>query len=295
MEPISIVLVGLSIGVGGALSWSLYQGKTALQLVSDRTLVLSESQGAHAKQTTDALVVLQKKIDHYDSLLDAMRATQPEIDDGIRAHQAIETLENGDLNSTIVLDAIDAVCSSVPLQDVQIQLSPMQSGMVSRLLAVLDKNEMTVSTLGLDGRQALQIGLSALYLQNMTWAENAFGSAYQALPGNDVVLKGLEKVAILKADDILRLHWLESQLKLDPDNPDLLRTHAHILVQQGDENAEKDVRRLEALGLDTPADRSLLAGLRHRAGSSNEAIDAIEQALAEDSKKPDYWLQYAQL
>ena len=295
MEPISIVLVGLSIGVGGALSWSLYQGKTALQLVSDRTLVLSESQGAHAKQTTDALVVLQKKIDHYDSLLDAMRATQPEIDDGIRAHQAIETLENGDLNSTIVLDAIDAVCSSVPLQDVQIQLSPMQSGMVSRLLAVLDKNEMTVSTLGLDGRQALQIGLSALYLQNMTWAENAFGSAYQALPGNDVVLKGLEKVAILKADDILRLHWLESQLKLDPDNPDLLRTHAHILVQQGDENAEKDVRRLEALGLDTPADRSLLAGLRHRAGSSNEAIDAIEQALAEDNRKPDYWLQYAQL
>jgi tetratricopeptide (TPR) repeat protein len=68
-----------------------------------------------------------------------------------------------------------------------------------------------------------------------------------------------------------------------------------MLVQQGDENAEKDVRRLEALGLDTPADRSLLAGLRQRAGSSNEAIDAIEQALAEDNKKPDYWLQYAQL
>ena len=49
------------------------------------------------------------------------------------------------------------------------------------------------------------------------------------------------------------------------------------------------------MGLDTPVDRSLLAGLRHRAGSSNEAIDAIEQALAEDNKKPDYWLQYAQL
>ena len=86
-----------------------------------------------------------------------------------------------------------------------------------------------------------------------SWAENAFGSAHQHLPGNDVVLKGLEKIAILKADDVLRLHWLEAQLRLDPDNPELLRTHAHILVQQGDENAEKDVRRLEALGLDTPA------------------------------------------
>jgi tetratricopeptide (TPR) repeat protein len=52
---------------------------------------------------------------------------------------------------------------------------------------------------------------------------------------------------------------------------------------------------LEALGVDTPADRSLLSGLRHRAGSPNEAIEAIEQALEEDNQKPDYWLQYAVL
>ena len=47
------------------------------------------------------------------------------------------------------------------------------------------------------------------------------------------------------------------------------------------------------MGVDTPADRSLLSGLRHRAGSPNEAIEAIEQALEEDNQKPDYWLQYA--
>ncbi len=295
MEPISIILIGLSIGAGGALSWNLYHAKKALQKVSDRTIVLSESQGAHAKQTTDALVLLQKKIDRYDSLLGAMRATQPEVDHGIRAYQAIMALEGGDLSSTVALDAIDAVCSSVPIQNVEVQLSPMQSEMASRLFGVLDQKGMSVSTLGLDGRQALQVGLCGLYLHNLSWTEDAFGSAHQALPGNDVVLKGLEKVAILKGDDVLRLHWLESQLRLDPDNPELLRAHAHILVQQGDENAEKDVRRLEALGLDTPADRSLLAGLRHRAGSANEAIEAIEQALAEDNSKPDYWLQYAQL
>ena len=295
MEPISIALIGLSIGAGGALSWNLYHARTALQSVSDRTLVLSESQGAHAKQTTDALVLLQKKVDQYDSLVKALRATQPEIDHGIQAHQAIATLETGDVSPTGVRDAISAVCSSISIQSIDVVLSPMQEGMVSRLLSILDQNHVDITSLSLDGRQALQIGLCSLYLQNITWAEDAFGTAHQALPGNDVVLKGLEKVALLKADDVLRLHWLEAQLRLDPDNPDLLRTHAHILVQQGDENAEKDVRRLEALGLDTPADRSLLAGLRHRAGSSNEAIDAIEQALAEDNKKPDYWLQYAQL
>ena len=295
MEPISILLIGLSIGAGGALSYNLYHAKNALQGVTDRTLVLSESQGAHAKQTTDALVALQKKMDQYDALLGALRATQPEVDHGIRAHQAIALLEQGDVSPTTTQDAIDAVCSSISLQNVDVELSPMQSEMASRLFAVLDQQGQTLANLDLDGQRALQVGLCSLYLQNLPWAENAFGSAHQHLPGNDIVLKGLEKIAILKADDVLRLHWLEAQLRLDPDNPELLRTHAHILVQQGDENAEKDVRRLEALGLDTPADRSLLAGLRHRAGSSNEAIDAIEQALAEDNKKPDYWLQYAQL
>ena len=62
------------------LSWHFHHAKNALQNVSDRTLVLSESQGAHAKQTTDALIVLQNKMESYDSLIQAMRATQPEVD-----------------------------------------------------------------------------------------------------------------------------------------------------------------------------------------------------------------------
>ena len=95
MEPITFLVVGLSVGAAGALSWNLYHARNALQNVSDRTLVLSEAQGAHAKQTTDALVLLQKKIDHYDDLLGALRATHPNVDFGIRAHQAIASLESG--------------------------------------------------------------------------------------------------------------------------------------------------------------------------------------------------------
>lgn len=294
MEPISILIVGLSIGTIAILSWNLHHARTALQNVSDRTLVLSESQGAHAKQTTDALLVLQKKIDHYDTLVSAMRATQPEVDHGIRAFLTITELERDGVASPNVVDALDAVFSSISLQD-DASLSPMQSEMASRLFKILDSLNMTVSKLNLNGRQSLQVGLCALHLKNLKWAEDAFGAAHQALPGNVTVLKGLETIALWKSDDVLRLHWLDAQLRIDPDNPDLLRSHAHLLVQNGDGEAEKDVRRLEALGLDTPADRSLLAGLRQRAGSSNEAIDAIEQALAEDNSKPDYWLQYAQL
>ena len=71
MEPVTFLVVGLSVGAASALTWNLYHARNALQNVSDRTIVLSESQGAHAKQTTDALVLLQKKIDHYDNLLGA--------------------------------------------------------------------------------------------------------------------------------------------------------------------------------------------------------------------------------
>ena len=42
---------------------------------------------------------------------------------------------------------------------------------------------------------------------------------------------------------------------MQPDNPELLRAHAHLLAKMGDLEAERDVRRLEALGLDTAADR----------------------------------------
>ena len=72
MEPVTFLVVGLSVGAASALTWNLYHARNALQNVSDRTIVLSESQGAHAKQTTDALVLLQKKIDHYDDLLGAL-------------------------------------------------------------------------------------------------------------------------------------------------------------------------------------------------------------------------------
>ena len=79
MEPISILLIGLSIGAGGALLTISIMQKMRCRGYTDRTLVLSESQGAHAKQTTDALVALQKKMDKYDALLGALRATQPEV------------------------------------------------------------------------------------------------------------------------------------------------------------------------------------------------------------------------
>ena len=84
-------------------------------------------------------------------------------------------------------------------------------------------------------------------------------------------------------------------MTVSPDQPDLLRAHAHLLAKLGDAGAERDVRRLEALGVETAADRSLLSGLRARAGSRSEALEAIELALAENPSRSDDWCSYAQL
>ena len=296
MEPISIALFSLFIITGCGLGWQIFAARETLQAVVDRTMVLSESQGAHAKQTTEVIFALQEKIESYDALIQALRSTQPEIDSGVDAFQSIQNLkieEDDPLSSSIT--AIKSVCSTISVLEITPDLTVMQTSLADRLFGVLESRQISAEVLHLDGRQALQLGICALHLQKLDWASAAFGTAHQSLPGNDIVLQGLEQIALLKSDEVLRQHWLEARLRNDPDNPELLRTQAHILVRQGDEGAEKAVRRLEALGVDTPADRSLLSGLRHRAGSPNEAIEAIEQALEEDNQKPDYWLHYALL
>ena len=294
MEPLSIALFSLFILTGGILGWQIFVAREALQTVVDRTMVLSESQGAHAKQTTEVVSALQEKIESYDALIQALRSTQPEINSGVEAYENIQNLQSEDVDPLRAsITAIKSVCSTISVSELSPDLTVMQIALADQLFGVLESRNVSAEELHLDGRQALQLGICALYLQNIDWASAALGAAHQSLPGNDVVLQGLEQIALLKSDEVMRQHWLEARLRNDPDNPELLRTQAHILVRQGDEGAEKAVRRLEALGVDTPADRSLLSGLRHRAGSPNEAIEAIEQALEEDNQKPDYWLQYA--
>lgn len=294
MEPLSIALFSLFILTGGVLGWQIFVARETLQAVVDRTMVLSESQGAHSKQTTEIVSALQEKIESYDALIQALRSTQPEINSGVEAYQNIQNLQSEDVDPLgASITAIKSVCSTISVSELSPDLTVMQIALADRLFGVLESRNISAEELHLDGRQALQLGICALHLQNIDWAASALGAAHQSLPGNAVVLQGLEHIALLKSDEVLRQHWLEARLRNDPDNPELLRTQAHILVRQGDEGAEKAVRRLEALGVDTPADRSLLSGLRHRAGSPNEAIEAIEQALEEDNQKPDYWLQYA--
>ena len=157
MEPLSIALFSLFILTGGVLGWQVLVARETLQSVVDRTMVLSESQGAHAKQTTEVITALQEKIESYDALIRALRSTQPAIDSGIDAYQHIKILENEDidpLQSSIT--AIKSVCSTISVLELTPDLTVMQMSLANRLFGVLESRNISAEELHLDGRQALQ-------------------------------------------------------------------------------------------------------------------------------------------
>ena len=170
MEPLSIALFSLFILTAGVLGWQILAARETLQAVVDRTMVLSESQGAHAKQTTEVVSALHDKMESYDALIQALRSTQPEIDSGVDAYQNIQNLKTEDvdpLRSSIT--AIKSVCATISVSELSPDLTVMQMSLADRLFGVLESRQISAEQLHLDGRQALQLGLCALHLQKIDW------------------------------------------------------------------------------------------------------------------------------
>ena len=298
----SLIVLGfslLSAGAAGAFGYSLYQGHNKMTRLLDMQTLLRESQATHFHHLNVATEGVLSDIQTLQSTMDALRAIHPEIDASLSVHHFLIQHEGGASNTVDLPAACDVLRSVVQHQPVEqgtsSVLSVNHAGLLRRLLAVFDHHQLTMASLHVDADTAHRLGLAASHLQLYEWAEGALGVAYQLSPGHVSVLEGLEHIARLRGDDALHRHWLESRMKLTPDNPDLLRAHAHLLASMGDEEAERAVRRLEALGVDTAADRSLLSGLRARAGARTEAIEAILQALEEDPSRSGDWLHYGQL
>ena len=299
MSVITILVGSLSIGAAGAVGyWMLNTSRRMVKLLDLQTL-LRESQSTHFHHLNRATEDVISEVQSVQSTMNALRSIHPEIDASLAAHTFLLEHEQ---NATTVIDAAE-VCHVLRLL-AQHQtttsvdapsLTTSHESMLRRLLAVLDQHGLDMMALHLDADTAHRLGLAALHIQNYEWAERALNVAYQLSPGHASVLEGLEHIAQLRGDDALHRHWLEARMKITPDNPELLRSHAHLLVSMGDGEAEHAVRRLEALGVDTAADRSLLSGLRARAGARSEAIEAITQALDEDPSRSEDWLHYAQL
>ena len=307
MEPITALFGIACLGAGGGVGYWLKQNHEKMLKLNDFNIVLQESQSAHFMQLNNQVSDLNIQLTTLNNMVDALRATNPELDGALKAYNTIFQLEQLTKNGESIdeshafneaLSALETLVSPISVDNevgAANVLTQTSSNMVMRLIEIFDTHQMNVQTLGLKPVSAHKLGHAAMSLRRYDWAETCFGIAYASSPGNANVLEALELIAIERSDEVLRRHWLEARMTVSPDNPDLLRSHAHLLAKMGDMEAERDVLRLEALGLDTPADRSLLSGLRARAGSRSEALEAIEQALAEDPNQAKDWLSYATL
>ena len=304
MEPITALFGIACLGAGGGVGYWLKQNHEKMLKLNDFNIVLQESQSAHFMQLNDQVADVNARLSSLNNMVDALRATKPDLDGALMAYTTITNLEqsgqsiNDAESFRQALHALETLVSTISVESpvgATDLLNQTTSNMVMRLIELFDTHQMDVTTLGLKPVSAHKLGHATMSLRRYDWAETCFGVAYASSPGNANVLESLEYIAIERGDEVLRRHWLEARMTVNPDNPDLLRAHAHLLAKLGDMEAERDVLRLEALGLDTAADRSLLSGLRARAGSRSEALEAIEQALAEDPNQAKDWLSYANL
>jgi tetratricopeptide (TPR) repeat protein len=307
MDPLTVIFSLTCIGVGGGVGYWLKKADDKFILLNETGILLQESQAANYSHLNSEIGALQNSVGDMLGLIDALRATNPELDGAILSHATITHLENlGEFanqdeidlaigDSLHCIETLVAAVSSDTVVGSESVLNSTSESLVMRLLDLFVNKNVTLDQLGMNSLSAHKLGHVAMSLRQYEWAESAFGLAYQASPGNSNLLEALEKIAIIKSDPVLRRHWLEARMTVTPDDPELLRSHAHLLASLGDSEAERDVRRLEALGLDTAADRSLLSGLRARAGARSEALEAIENALAEDPSVANDWYSHAKL
>jgi len=302
MEPFTIVLAFFLVTASGTLTWWLATMDASVQSLQDD---LREDRLSQANDVD----WLRSKVDELHSGVSALLHANPELASIIDTHRALDKIEAslaGDLLSadpsdaaTTLLAAVRDLLSTVDVDgDLDTARSELDLGtlrLADRLQEVFVEVGLRPSDLGLSDLEARRLGELAYRNGHRSGALACFEEAARIAPGEKTTLRALEHLASEAGDDEARRSWLEAQLKRDPDNPELLRSHANLLAIEGDAGAERSVRRLEALGVDTPADRSLLSGLRERAGARSEALESLDKALEEDPENSGYWLRKATL
>ena len=153
---------------------------------------------------------------------------------------------------------------------------------------------MTIDQLTLTEIEARRLGEISFLAGDREWATACYTTAATIAPGQPATLRSLCRLARESGDDEKLRHYLEGLLEITPDEPTLLREHARLLTKSGDAGAEKNLRRLEALGVETAEDKSMMASLAARAGDTDVALSSIEEALASDPNHAD-WLRKAEL
>lgn len=300
MDPFSIVLAFFLVAASGTLTWWLATTDATMRRVEQD---LADDRLALVK-TLDSL---KSTVGSLHSGVEALLHAHPELKGLIESHKALDQIQaslSGELeavspaeSAASLLAAVRELLGTVDLDgDLITQRPDLNLGtlrLAGRIHDVLIEVGLQPSDLGLSDLEARRLGELAYRGGHRKWALACYEEAARLAPGEKTTLGALEHLATEAGDTAAKRTWLEARLRQDPDNPELLRAHAHLLAAEGDEGAAKDVLRLEALGLDTAADRSLLSGLRARAGERSEALEALDKALEEDPERSDDWRRKA--
>ena len=302
MDPFTIVLAFFLVAASGSLTWWISTVNLNLRNNHD-------SDVAEREKLNEMITSIQQLLAKMNGGVEAILYAHPGIKSIIDAHASLDLIESsivGDEKTvnhaeaaTSLLSSIRGLLSTVEVDgDILTKEKDIDPGMIqisNRIHLILTQVGLSPSDLGLSDLEARRLGELAYRGGHRSWALSCYEEAARLAPGEAITLSSLEFLSTEAGDDEGKRIWLEARLRQDPDNPELLRTHAHLLADAGDIGAEKDVLRLEALGLDTAADRSLLSGLRARAGARSEALLALTAALEADPLREEDWQKKALL
>ncbi len=306
MDVLTILFVLAFLGGGGALGWRMWTLEQRMLQSQHQTELKLEEQRTTSRSS---LVALHHTLASLDAGAQALLSTQPQLQGRIALHSAIarseSILERSEVNSlelkeggrlliSAVRDLVGSISSDGGLNDSHENDVGLNT-LARRMFVVLERCGLGPADLGLNGLECKRLGSLAASIGEIVWAIKSYECANLKSPGDVDCLEILESLTLKVGDTEARRYWLEERLARTPDDPELLRTHAHLMVELDVVAAEKDVRRLEALGVDTPADHSLLSGLRDRAGAKDEALQALDKALEEDPSRAVDWSSKAQI
>ena len=306
MEPLTITF-GLLLASGVTTSiWWFYNTDSRIEALQQNLL-------DERVQMMTQLQEITTQLDDLNVGADALLQAHPELSGIISTHAVIKRIErqlseskqNPDASVLVAEELVGAIRALLGASNVNgnIEVTDNSSSSLGtqrqadRLHTILIELGLLPDELGLNHLELARFGHLCYLCGHADWSRWCYEASAGQAQGYVPALQSLYHIARESGDLEVQKKWLEKWLDTDPDNPMLLRQHALLIVQMDAdvEGAERDVRRLKALGVDTPADRSLLSGLIQRSGSMSDALEELELALEEDPERTADWAAKAEI
>ena len=300
MDPVSIGLTLFFAAATSAVIWWLVQAEVGLRRLRE------DLETAHA-ETSHVLASLNARTEELAESALALQRAHPGMAGIIDAHRTIDRLQStlagaGESDEVRMaagstLSAVKGLLATRTGEGDLEHTNPADTGLlklVTRVLQTLDQLELSIDDLTLTEIEARRLGEIAFLAGDRGWANACYVAAAEIAPGQPATLRSLCRLSRESGDDEKLREHLEGLLNITPDEPEILREHARLLTKMGDAAAEVDLRRLEAMGVETAEDKSMMASLAARAGNTDAALQSIEAALASNPTGDD-WLRKAEL